>query len=48
MEKIYPEKLKAGGEVRIIAPSRSLAIVSEEALEVLNKDAWLLGAELNV
>jgi len=37
MKKIYPEKLKAGDEVRIIAPSRSLAIVSKECREIANK-----------
>jgi len=37
MEKIYPEKLKAGDEVRIIAPSRSMSIISEESREIANK-----------
>jgi len=36
MEKIYPKKLSAGDEIRIIAPSRSLAIISEECKEIAN------------
>ena len=30
MEKIYPNKLKPGDEIRIIAPSHSLSIISDE------------------
>ena len=30
MKKIFPNKLKTGDSVRIVAPSRSLAIISEE------------------
>jgi len=37
MDKIYPEKLKAGDEVRIIAPARSLAIIGKEGREIANK-----------
>ena len=37
MEKIYPEKLKMGDEIRIIAPSRSMALISEECREIANK-----------
>jgi len=35
-KKIYPTKLVAGDEVRIIAPSRSLAIISEGLREIAN------------
>jgi len=35
-EKIYPKKLSIGDEIRIIAPSRSLAIISEECREIAN------------
>jgi muramoyltetrapeptide carboxypeptidase LdcA involved in peptidoglycan recycling len=28
--KIYPTKLQAGDEVRVVAPSRSLSIISKE------------------
>lgn len=37
MQKIYPEKLKAGDEVRIIAPSRSLSIITKDSREIANK-----------
>ena len=47
MEKIYPTKLKVGDEVRIIAPSRSLAIVSEEAREIASKRFADLGLKLS-
>ena len=35
--KIYPEKLKVGDEVRIITPSRSLAIIGKENRKIANK-----------
>ena len=38
MNKIYPEKLKIDDEVRIIAPSRSMKILSEEIKILLIKD----------
>jgi len=47
MKKIYPEKLKAGDEVRIIAPSRSLAIVSKEARATANKRFAEMGLKLS-
>jgi len=47
MEKIYPEKLKAGDEVRIIAPSRSMAIVSKECREIAKKRFTDLGLKLS-
>jgi len=37
MDKIYPKKLKKGDEVRIIAPSRSLNILSAEIKDIANK-----------
>lgn len=36
MDAIYPEKLKKGDEIRIIAPSRSMAIISEECRKTAN------------
>jgi muramoyltetrapeptide carboxypeptidase LdcA involved in peptidoglycan recycling len=47
MKKIYPEKLKAGDEVRIIAPSRSLAIISKENREIANKRFAEMGLKLS-
>jgi len=37
MNKIYPEKLKIGEEVRIIAPSRSMKILNEEIKNIANQ-----------
>lgn len=37
MEKIYPNKLKQGEEVRIIAPVQSMAIISKENRAIANK-----------
>lgn len=47
MEKIYPEKLKTGDEVRIIAPSRSMSIISKESREIANKRFADLGLKLS-
>lgn len=47
MNKIFPEKLKDGDEVRIIAPSRSLAIISPESREIANKRFEELGLKLS-
>ena len=47
MEKIYPEKLKAGDEVRVIAPSRSMSIISKELRETANKRFADLGLKLS-
>ena len=47
MEKIYPEKLKVGDEVRIIAPSRSMAIITPESREIANRRFAELGLKLS-
>lgn len=44
--KIYPEKLKAGDTVRIIAPSRSMGIISEETQKIANKRFEEMGLKL--
>jgi len=36
MNKIYPERLKVGDEIRIIAPSRSMAILNKEIINIAN------------
>lgn len=46
MDKIYPEKLKAGDEIRVIAPARSLSIISKENREIANKRIEELGLKL--
>ena len=47
MQKIYPGKLKSGDEVRIIAPSRSLSIITKESREIANKRFADLGLKLS-
>ena len=47
MEKIYPTKLKAGDEIRIIAPSRSMSIISKGLREIAKKRFDDLGLELS-
>lgn len=47
MQKVYPDKLKAGDEVRVIAPSRSLAIVSPECQQIANQRLAGLGLKLS-
>lgn len=46
MNKIYPQKLKTGDEVRIIAPSRSIKILSEETKNIANNRFSNLGLKL--
>jgi len=46
-DKIYPKKLVAGDEVRIITPSRSMAIISPESREIANKRLEELGLKLS-
>lgn len=46
-EKIYPVKLVAGDEVRIIAPSCSLALISNEIREIANNRFIELGLKLS-
>jgi muramoyltetrapeptide carboxypeptidase LdcA involved in peptidoglycan recycling len=46
-QKIYPTKLKSGDEVRIVAPSRSLAIISEESRKIANNRFSDLGLKLS-
>ena len=47
MKKIFPVKLKKGDEVRIIAPSRSMAILSKEIVNIANKKFSDLGLKLS-
>ena len=46
MNKIYPNKLKVGYEVRIIAPAMSYSIFSEELKSIANKRFEELGLKL--
>lgn len=47
MQLIYPEKLKQGDEIRIIAPARSLAIIGEETRQVANGRFKEIGLKLS-
>lgn len=47
MNKIFPTKLKSGDEVRIVAPSRSLAIISKEVRRIANDRFSALGLKLS-
>jgi muramoyltetrapeptide carboxypeptidase LdcA involved in peptidoglycan recycling len=43
MKKIYPKKLEEGDEIRVVAPSCSMAIISEANAEIANKRLKDLG-----
>lgn len=47
MNKIYPERLKVGDEIRIIAPSRSIAILNKEIINIANNRFQELGIKLS-
>lgn len=46
MKKIFAEKLKKGDEVRVIAPSRSISLLSEEVKNISNQRFNDLGLKL--
>jgi muramoyltetrapeptide carboxypeptidase len=46
MQKIYPTKLKKGDKVAIVAPSRSMAIISEETRQIADNRFEALGLDL--
>lgn len=46
MDIIFPNKLKLGDEVRVISPSRSLAIISEENRQIAQERFRELGLKL--
>lgn len=46
MNKIVPTRLKQGDEVRVIAPSRSLCMLSEESIEIAKKSLEDLGLKV--
>jgi len=47
MKTIIPKKLKIGDEVRVITPSRSMAIISKEARDIANQRFLDLGLKLS-
>lgn len=47
MQKLHPNKLKAGDEVRVIAPARSLSIISTESRSIANQRFADLGLKLS-
>lgn len=46
MNKIIPEKLKINDEVRVIAPSRSMGILSDETIDIAVKTLESLGLKV--
>ena len=46
MKKIYPKKLRKGDQIRVIAPSRSIKILSEEIKNIANQRFADLGLKL--
>ena len=46
MEKKFPEKLKAGDKIAVIAPATSMAIINKETREIANRRFGELGFEL--
>ena len=47
VQKIFPEKLKAGDGVRVVAPARSLVIISKEVREIADKRFEDMGLRLS-
>lgn len=47
MQSVIPNKLKKGDEIRVIAPSRSLAIISEHTRKIANQRFEDLGLKLS-
>ena len=47
MQSTIPDKLKKGDEIRVIAPSRSLAIISEHTRKIANQRFEDLGLKLS-
>ena len=47
MKKLWPQKLKAGDEVRVVAPSLSMSIISQETRETANRRFAELGLKLS-
>ena len=47
MNKIFPDKLRAGDEVRVVAPARSLGIISKESREIADKRFEEMGLSLS-
>ena len=47
MKRIFPTKLKRGDKVRVIAPARSMAIISKESRNIVTKRFKELGLELS-
>lgn len=43
MNKIIPEKLKKGDEIRVIAPSRSMQLLSDESIDIATKRLEKMG-----
>lgn len=47
MQRIYPSKLKPGDEIRVIAPSRSLALINKETRKIADERFKELGLKIS-
>lgn len=47
MNKIIPEKLKIGDEIRIIAPSRSMKILGEDVIKIAKERLENMGYKVS-
>jgi len=47
MKKIYPKKLEKGDEIRVVAPSRSISIISQANREIANGRLADLGLKIS-
>ena len=47
MKKIFPPKLKAGDELRVIAPARSMSVISQETQSIANQIIKELGLKIS-
>ena len=47
MKKIIPKKLKKGDEIRVVAPSRSMGLLSDETIDIATKRLEKLGFKVS-
>ena len=47
MNKIIPKKINIGDEIRVIAPSRSMCILSNEVIESAKRRLENIGFKVN-
>jgi muramoyltetrapeptide carboxypeptidase len=47
MKSIFPNKLRPGSHIRVIAPSRSLSLISKDTIEIANNRLVSMGFEVS-